>query len=58
MGLAAFNAMRRRQKLIKEKKIKIDDLTINELRSMAKDSGVKNTFSMKKDELIKVLKGE
>lgn len=57
MGLAAFNALRR-QKLIKEKKIKIDDLTINELRSTAKDKGVKNTFSMKKDELIKALKGE
>lgn len=61
MGLAAFNAMRRRQeiakKLVEEKEVDYDSLTVNDLKQIAKDNNMEGYSNMKKEELIDLSKG-
>lgn len=62
MGLAGFN-LRRREQAKKEKeakatsiKVDYDNLTLNDLKQIAKEKNVNNYSNMKKDDLIAELK--
>lgn len=48
---------RKGYKVIEEKKIGYDSLTVKELRAIAKEKGIEGYSDMKKDELIQALKG-
>ncbi|MBV4427151.1 Rho termination factor N-terminal domain-containing protein [Clostridium tyrobutyricum] len=60
MGLAAFNALRRKKalekKLSKEKTIDYDKLTLDDLKQIARDKELTGYSNMKKDDLIAELK--
>lgn len=48
---------RKGYKVIKEKKIDYNSLTVKELRKLAKEKGIEEYSDMKKDDLIQALKG-
>jgi len=48
---------RKGYKVIEEKKIGYDSLTVKELRAIAKEKGIEGYSDMKKGELIQALKG-
>lgn len=48
---------RKGYKVIEEKKIDYNSLTVKELRAIAKEKGIEGYLDMKKDELIQALKG-
>lgn len=48
---------RKGYKVIQEKKIDYNSLTVKELRVIAKEKGIEGYSDMKKDELIQALKG-
>lgn len=60
MGLAAFNAMRRKkaleEKLSKQETIDYNKLTLDDLKQIAKDKELVGYSNMKKDDLIAELK--
>jgi hypothetical protein len=63
MSVTGFNARRRALAKQAEKKAKgkardgIEELTVPELKEIAKEKNIPNYGKMKKDELIKALKG-
>lgn len=48
---------RKGYKVIEEKKIDYNSLTVKELRTIAKEKGIEGYSDMKKDELIQALEG-
>ncbi|EJE7236760.1 MULTISPECIES: Rho termination factor N-terminal domain-containing protein [Clostridium] len=57
MGLATFNRMRR-QLEEKKNKITLEDMTIKELKEECKRLELEDYKSLKKEELIELLKGD
>lgn len=64
MGLATFNRMRRQQKEnlqateFQNKNIELEELTIKELKEKCEELGLEDYKNLKKEELIKLLKGD
>lgn len=65
MGLASFNRMRREleEKKLKatenqEEEINLEDLSVKELKEKCEELGLEDYKSLKKDELIALLKGD
>lgn len=59
MGLAAFQRMRRLQATQEERKtVKLEELTVPELKDIAKEKGISGYSKMTRDDLLEVLGGE
>lgn len=58
MGLASFNRMRREQELKRQEDKNINDLTVKELKEIAKEKGIEGYNNMKKEDLIAALEGD
>ncbi|PFY36883.1 Rho termination factor N-terminal domain-containing protein [Bacillus toyonensis] len=60
MGLAAFQRMRRLQATNEEKQeiVKLEELTVPELKDIAKEKGISGYSKMNRDDLLEVLGGE
>ncbi|WP_035293788.1 Rho termination factor N-terminal domain-containing protein [Clostridium sp. KNHs214] len=58
MGLAAFNRMRKQQEELKVNKINLEELTVKELKEKCEELGLEDYKSLKKEELLELLKGD
>ncbi|KRU29317.1 transcription termination factor Rho [Clostridium sporogenes] len=60
MGLAAFNRMRRQQKeklIAKKNNIKLENMSVKELKEECEKLKLKDYKNLKKEELIELLRG-
>lgn len=59
MGLAAFQRMRRLQAEQEEQTaVNLEELTVPDLKDIAKEKGISGYSKMNRDELLEVLGGE
>lgn len=59
MGLAAFQRMRRLQAVKEEQEtVELKELTVPELKEIAKEKGISGYSKMNREDLLEVLGGE